>query len=258
VHAHAFHPKIAQKATRQLDDYYGVRPFGDGTLEHLLKSEEEAGIDRVVIHCAATVPEQVVPANDWAIALQKLDKRVIAFGTVHTESELWESELDRLEGAGIRGLKLHPDFQQIWLDDPKLDPIFEAAAGRFIIMFHVGDERAPEDNFSCPQKIANIKRRFPKLEMIAAHFGGLYHWDYVPQMLGGLDIYVDTSSAVPFMSECQLAEIKKAIPRERWLFGTDYPLYSPVECIERQQQKLGLSSREMDELLNNGCRLFGA
>lgn len=256
VHAHAFHPKIAHKATKQLHDYYKVMPYGEGTLEHLLECTKRAGLDRVVVHSAATVPEQVQPANDWAIELQKSDERVIAFGTVHTGSELWEDELERLSAAGIRGLKLHPDFQQIWLNDPQLDPIFEAAAGRFVIMFHVGDKRTPQDNFSCPQKIANIKKRFPKLEMIAAHFGGLYHWDYVPQFLAEHEIFIDTSSSMPYISDAQLERISKAIPLERWLFGTDYPLYDPQECIERQQKRLKFSNAMMHELMGNAARLF--
>lgn len=257
VHTHAFHPKIAEKATAQLYDYYHIHPKGDGTLDNLRRFLVDAGLDRAVVHSAATCPEQVVPANNWAIHLQQNEPGILAFGTVHTGFAGWEKELDRLAEAGIKGLKLHPDFQRIWLDDPALDPVFEAAAGRFVMMFHVGDQRSPQENYSCPFKVAAIKRRFPKLQMIAAHLGGLYHWEHVPAELGKLDIYIDTSSALPFVSDEHLSEIRKAIPRERWLFGSDYPLYSARDSIDDLQRRLQLSSAELEEILTNANRLFG-
>lgn len=257
IHTHAFHPKIAEKATAQLYDYYHIHPEGDGTLETLRRFLGEAGLDRAVVHSAATCPEQVIPANNWAIHLQQNEPGILAFGTVHTGFAEWEKELDRLAEAGIKGLKLHPDFQQIWLNDPALDPVFEAAAGRFVMMFHVGDKRSPQENFSCPFKVASIKRRFPKLTMIAAHLGGYNHWEYVPAELAELDIYIDTSSAIPFINDEQLDAIRKAIPRERWLFGSDYPLASPQTSMELLQSRLKLSDSELEELLTNANRLFG-
>lgn len=256
VHTHAFHPKIAEKAVAQLYEYYKIPPAGDGTLEDLLKRLKEAGLDCGVVHCAATAPEQVVPANNWAIHLQTNVPEILAFGTVHTDFAQWEAEFDRLEAAGVKGIKLHPDFQGIWLNDAALDPIFEAAAGRFVMMFHVGDKRPPADNFSCPAKVAAIKRRFPKLQMIAAHLGGYSHWEYVPQELAELEIYIDTSSCLPYINEEQLQAIIKAIPRRRWLFGSDYPLATPGQSLEHLQSRLHLTSAQAEEFLTNACQLF--
>ena len=53
-----------------------------------------------------------------------------AFGTLHPGYEAWESQLERLKAAGIRGLKLHPDFQHFWLqpmDGPEREANTEAA-----------------------------------------------------------------------------------------------------------------------------------
>jgi hypothetical protein len=113
VHTHAFHPKIAEKATAQLYDYYHITPEADGTLEGLLAALQEAHLDKAVVHCAATAPEQVAPANNWAIYLQQKVPEIEAFGTLHMDFPDWEKEFDRLWDAGVRGLKIHPDFQQI-------------------------------------------------------------------------------------------------------------------------------------------------
>lgn len=112
IHTHAFHPKIASKAVRALEKTYGVHCLGSGLLPDLEEEEVRAGVSYFAVLCAATAPSQVLPANNYAIKIhQDEGNRAIAFGTLHPGYEHWEEELDRLEKNGIRGLKLHPDFQ---------------------------------------------------------------------------------------------------------------------------------------------------
>ena len=257
VHTHAFHPKIAQKAVEQLYDYYGIEPVGNGTIDDLLLRTERAGLDRVVVHSAATTKDQVVPANDWAISLEENYDNVIAFGTIHPDFSDWEKELARLENAGIIGLKLHPEFQKVWLNDKSLYPIFETIGNRFRLMIHVGDRALPEENFSCPYKIADLKKKFPEVKMIAAHFGGWRHWEYVAEAFQGIDIFIDTSSSFEFITDEQIKEIKKVVPLERWLFGSDYPLYDSGEELEVLQKRLNLKASELDRLLTSAQEFLG-
>ena len=144
IHTHAFHPKIARHAVEHLNEAYQLDCVGEGTIADLLLREKRSGIGRCVVLCAATTPGQVVPANDYAVTLQRDHPEVTAFGTLHPGYEAWESQLERLKAAGIRGLKLHPDFQHFWLDDPRLLPMFEAAQDDFIFLFHIGDNVPPE------------------------------------------------------------------------------------------------------------------
>ena len=141
IHTHAFHPKIARHAVEHLNEAYQLDCVGEGTIADLLLREKRSGIGRCVVLCAATTPGQVVPANDYAVTLQREHPEVTAFGTLHPGYEAWESQLERLKAAGIRGLKLHPDFQHFWLDDPRLLPMFEAAQDDFIFLFHIGGQR---------------------------------------------------------------------------------------------------------------------
>lgn len=202
IHTHAFHPKIAHKAVDHLNDFYSVNCAGDGTIAHLLERERKAEMEKCVVLCAATAPAQVIPANNYAITLQKEhEDRVIAFGTVHPGYEDWESELKRIKAAGIRGIKLHPDFQSFWLDDPRLLPIFEAAQKDFVFEIHIGDKTTPAQNPSCPYKLAAILRQFPGMRVIAAHFGGYRMWAHALDALSGNrfeNLWFDTSSTTPF------------------------------------------------------------
>ena len=256
IHSHAFHPKIAVKVVQQLKDHYKIDPVGNGLIDDLTNRFDQAGIDCGVVHSAATRPEQVIPANDWAIYVQKTYERFHAFGTIHPDFKYWRSELNRLESNGIRGLKIHADFQGFRLDDFRLWPIFEAAEDRFMLMMHVGDRIDPAQNPSSPKKVARIKRDFPNLKIIAAHLGGFFHWDYVLDNLAGLDIYLDTSSSLEFIDQTLLEKIINAFPMDHILFGSDYPLYDPAQEIDLLQKRLSLNSRDLEIILTNGTRLF--
>ena len=261
IHTHAFHPKIAHKAVEHLNEHYSVACAGNGTITNLLENERRAGIDMCVVLCAATAPAQVIPANNYAISLQRAHPdNVIAFGTVHPGYAQWEAELDRLEAAGIRGIKLHPDFQGFWLNDPRLLPIFEAAQGRFVFEMHIGDKTSPEKNPSCPYKLAAIVDAFPRLQVIAAHFGGYRMWAHALKALAGKErsnLWFDSSSTTPFATPMLVKTLLTAYPADRILFGTDWPLYDPLDEKRRLQEKGGLSDSMLERLMSNATAIPG-
>ncbi len=268
-HAHALHPKIAAKAVAQLHAHYGIAPVGSGLLADLLAAEAAAGTQQVVIHCAATAPAQVIPANNWALSLveQAADLavsgdaaqaiRVVPFGTLHPAYADWERELDRLRTAGVKGLKFHPEFQGFRMDDPSLLPIMEAAQADFFFLFHVGDELPPAQNPSCPVKLAALLDAFPQARVIAAHLGGYLHWACALEQLAGRDVWLDTSSALPFIDEATLKAIVSKHPRERLLFGSDWPLGDPAVEAGLLRSRLGWAESEVLALMENGGRLVG-
>ncbi|AMK11687.1 MAG: amidohydrolase family protein [Pseudodesulfovibrio sp.] len=256
VHAHAFNPKIARKAVDQLETHYGIRPVGSGDADDLLRHLDKAGLDKAVVLTAATTPSQVVPANDWAIELKGLSPRFIPFGTLHPEYDRNAEELERLAANGIRGLKFHPDFQRFRMDDPKFYDLMSLVDERFICLFHVGDDLPPDENPSCPRKMAALRRAFPKPPMIAAHFGGLKQWEYAMEHLAGLDVYVDCSSVLDFVDDDLLRRLVDAFTPDRILFGSDYPLYDAEDEIRRITQRLGLSDARVEAFLNRAGKLF--
>ena len=51
------------------------------------------------------------------------------------------TELERLKENGIKGVKLHPDYQDFYADDEKMLPIYEKIGSlNMITVFHCGTE----------------------------------------------------------------------------------------------------------------------
>ena len=255
VHTHAFHPKIAAKVCQLLKEHYRVPPVGHGTSEELLAWMDAAGMEKAFVLSAATSQLQVIPANNWAISLKE-NPRLIPFGTMHPQYPDMKGELARLYDHGIRGIKLHPDFQGFRLDDPALLPLFGEMEGTFTLLVHVGDRLPPAENPSCPWKVAAIKRKFPGLRIIAAHFGGFHHWEYVVEAMDGLGIYLDTSSSLFMIPQELLEQIFRHFPRHLFLFGSDYPIWKPASEMEILQRRLKLTDSELEEILQNGSQLL--
>jgi len=258
VHTHVFDHKIAHKVLAQLEAHYSISPVGNGHVDDLIARLDKVEIDKAVVLTAATAPDQVIPANNWAIKLKKQNPRLIPFGTIHPDFDRNEAELDRLEKHGIKGLKFHPDFQGYRLDDNAFFELMEMVQDRFICMFHVGDILPPDENPSCPRKLAFLRKTFPKPVMIAAHMGGYQHWEYALEHLINTDIFVDTSSVTNFVDDNLLARLFDAYDWDRILFGSDYPLFDPVVEIQQLSKRLKLNDSQLDIILSTAGNILNS
>jgi uncharacterized protein len=270
-HTHAFADKIADKAVEQLIAYYKIQTSHRGTLRELVGEASLSGADALVLLVAATKASQVAPAHEWVKTVTSLSRealrrsfglsrapRLIPFGTFHPDDPDWENEIDGLIRMGCLGVKLHPEFQGIDLSDPRLNPFFEAVAGRFIVLIHMGDNVKSFNNFSTPRKLAKILDRFPALTVVAAHIGGLHFWEESLEELAGREVYFDTSSTLPFINRHLLRKLVSKHGTERILFGSDYPLQSTASALADIDSLDWLSLRQKEQILGgNGAALLG-
>jgi predicted TIM-barrel fold metal-dependent hydrolase len=235
-HTHAFPDKVADKAIAWLMEYYGITISLGGRLGDLHQAAIDAKLDAYVLLMAATKPEQVRPANDWAIALAQRPAasgpRVIPFATYHPDDPNWRQEISRLRAAGIKGFKLHPEFQGVDLADPRLEEFFQEIQDDFVILTHIGAPHPAPGNHSTPAKVAAIHEKFPRLRLVAAHMGGYRFWDEAFEVLAGTGVYMDTSSVFPFLTMDQFRRLAEKHGPEHLLFGSDYPVTTPAHDLE--------------------------
>jgi len=246
-HAHIYPEKIAAKAIASIGEFYDIPMQQDGTEETLVASGKKRGIGRFVVFSAAAIPEQVPVINDYIASACRNHSEFTGFGTLHPDMEKSQIkvEIDRLTGLGLKGIKFHPDMQRFNIDDERMMDIYAALEGRLPIMFHTGDYRHP---FSHPARLARVLDNFPQLCAIAAHFGGWSMFDIAYDCFHNRRCYFDVSSSLPFIGLRRAAELIHIYGAERFLFGSDYPMWDPALCYD-EFMKLDLSDSERELIL---------
>lgn len=230
IHSHIYPQTIARKAAENVRNFYQIGRDMDGTPEMLLQRGAAAGISQYIILPVAIRAENVASINHFILDQMEQRPCFYGFGTLHADLANIGDEAERIGQLGLHGVKIHPDCQKFAIDDPRLFPAYEAIQGKLPLMLHMGDRRY---NFSHPARLRKILQLFPKLQTIAAHFGGYSMYETACHMLRDTDCIMDVSSSLMFMKPGQAEYYINLYGAERMAFGTDYPVWDPVEEVQR-------------------------
>ena len=245
IHTHVYPDEIAQKATDSVKQFYEIGGADmDGTTATLLKQAKAAGITGCLILPVAIRPDRVQGINDFILQQTKLHPEFTGFGTVHAAMDNITGEANRIMDMGLRGIKMHPDSQRFHIDDLRLYPLYETIEGRIPVMFHMGDHRY---DYSHPIKLRKILEQFPRLQAVAAHFGGYSMYREAYDLLKDTSCILDVSSSMMFMEDGVPEKYINLYGAERMAFGSDYPLWDPVQEVGRFLQ-LKLTPEQMEQI----------
>ena len=233
-HTHAFPDELAKKAIPKLAANGNIANVGDGTVRSLLAEMGRSGVDRAVILNIATNAKQQTNVNNFAIATKNTYPRLYTLGSIHPDSENIEAK--RLKDAGIRGIKIHPDYISTFIDDPKMDRVYAACvANDLFVASHSGWDFVSPDVIHCtPERIINVLDRFPTLRFVAVHMGANTLWDDTERLLiGRKNLWIDTSLASPFKLDKKQAErMLLGHDPDHILFGSDFPWFSEKDSFD--------------------------
>ncbi len=274
IHTHTFPDRLAPKAILKLSQTSHTKPFTDGTNDGLIQSMKEAGIDFSVLMPVATTPNQVIIINDTA-AVNNGKNGLLSFGGIHPDYEDYERELERVASLGLKGIKIHPVYQRINIDDPRYIKILKKAAELgLIVLTHSGiDIGFPGDYQSSPDKIFNVVQQVPDLTLICAHMGGWKQWEQAMKLLKDTQVYLDTAFSIhsfaalndghhrpedcSMLDEEAFLKFADTFGADRILFGSDSPWTSQTEEVS-WIQNLKLDETSKSKILGeNAKRLLG-
>ena len=274
VHAHTFPEKIASHALEVLSRNSHTRPFTDGTISGLSESMRQAGITCSIIQPVATKPEQVKRINDAAMKINSEGESsgIYSFGGIHPLFDDCCGELSRISESGIKGIKIHPVYQGLNIDDECYVRILRFAGELgLIVMIHAGwDIGFSGDDSALPERIARALDAWGDVRVILAHMGGWRCWNEAARLFAGRDnVYVDTAFSLgrfcpngdgyyhgghecDMLNDDEFVKMIRDFGSERVIFGTDSPWSSQKECVNNFMS-LGLSDNERKNILYNNA-----
>ncbi len=256
-HTHIFPDQLAATTVPALAKSGNVTPATDGTAAGLLASMDRAGIAAAVICSIATKPSQFSAIFDWSLSLRS--ERLIPFVSLHPDSKNLSTEIKQIAAAGFKGIKLHPYYQDFYLEEKRLRPLFEQVADQgLIVLLHCGyDIGFAEEERANPAQIKRLIGDIPSLKLVAAHLGSWQQWEKVEEFLVGEDLYLDIAFALEFLPKEQARRILTQHRPDRLLFGSDSPWADQTE-VKKLLLDLELGEDLTEKILGaNGAELLG-
>ncbi len=266
-HAHTFPDKVAAIAIPKMEQAGHCKAFLPGTVDGLIGSMQKAGIDASVLLPVATNPLKVSAINDLSIAQNGKDG-LIWFGCIHPDQEDWKEELSRIAEGGLKGIKIHPQYQGVDIDDIRYLRILSRAAELgLLVLTHAGDDIGfPGEVRVSPEMVLSALKQVGDLPLILAHMGGWKNWERVEQ-LAETKVYLDTALSLgtitpidghytqeelQMLSEEQFCDLVHTFGSERILFGTDSPWTDQAESLSAIRA-LPLTAEEKENILGKNA-----
>ncbi len=273
IHTHTFPDALASIAIPKMQKASHSVAFTEGTVGALKSSMAKAGISLSVVLPVATNPAKVSAINDISIANN--EENLLYFGCIHPDATEPLYELERIAKAGIKGIKLHPVYQGVDIDDIRYLRILDKAGQLgLIVITHAGDDIGFPDQVRCsPKMLRNAIKQVGNVTLIAAHMGGWKNWNEVREHLVDTDIYIDTAfslgsiceaekgfyapSELKLMSDEEFCKTVRLFGSKRVLFGSDSPWTDQAKSLN-DIRFLPLTDLEKEDIFcGNARRLLG-
>jgi len=260
-HAHTFPDSIAAKTIEKLETVGHIKAFSDGRVSGLEESMKRSGVDISVVLPVVTNPAHITTVNRVAYETnQKFNETGIwSFGGIHPDNENYADELKAVADYGLKGIKLHPDYQNTFFDDIRYKRIiYKASELGLAISVHAGLDIGLPDPIHCtPDSVLEVIKDVSPENFILAHMGGFDLWDEVEEKLVDTGVLIDTAYCLDKMDKAQIIRMIESFGRERVLFATDTPWAGQKEYVNIFEG-LGLSEDVKEYICHkNAQRILG-
>ena len=263
-HAHAFPDALAERSVAYLAAKAGIEHYSDGTVRGLAESASRVKADCALVLPVVTKPSQFRSVNAFAKRINDgefdaFGVRLLSFGGIHPDSEDVGVELSEIKAMGLKGVKIHPDYQQTFIDDPKNMRIIEKAAELgLLVSVHAGlDLGFPDCTHCTPSRAKNMLHATGAENVILAHMGGFGMWEEVLDLLVGEKVRFDTGVVARYMDPALATSIVRAHGADKVLFATDSP-WASFEDSVAFVRSLDISDEDKEKVFGgNAAKLLG-
>ncbi len=235
-HTHAFPDRIAARTVSALAETSGMTPCTDGTVSGLRERLDISGVDLGVVLPVVTRADQFESINRFA---SSIDGGLISFGGIHPDDTSPKEHINEIKLLGLKGIKLHPDYQRVYIDDERYVRIISLAleAGLAVITHSGVDVGFPGHPVRCtPERAAKMLALLgagdEEIPLAFAHGGGYAMHTEVMEHLAGKKVYFDLSMTYRMSNADEVTALIKTHGADRILFGSDCPWGDPAATAD--------------------------
>ena len=218
----------------------------------------------------ATSPKQYKHINEFAVEENERfsETHVWSFGGIHPDNDNYKEILRDICDKGLKGIKIHPDYQGAFFNDIRYKRIISYATELgLIVVTHAGTDIGLPDVTHCtPAMAEEVLDEVGPDKLVLAHMGGWQMWDDVLNRLCGRDVYFDTAFSYgqidwregaphrwQLLDGDMFKKIVAAHGSDKILFGTDSP-WSDQEQSCADIETLDLEDVDKNNIFENNAR----
>ncbi len=222
----AMHRALVRETLGQLS--FGGSAAQTHTVPNLLDEMDAMHVERAAVLAIATgLPfgDQLTATWLAAIAEAHASRRLLLFASVHPRHDGWRLQLTEFARRGARGVKIHPEMQQLAPDDPgAMDIYAECERLGLPVIFHCG-RSGIEPGFM--RQYAVIRRyipaieSFPRVQFVLGHAGARDVAAVIPLAQRHENVWLELAG----QGVTQVHELIAQVGADKLLFGSDWPFY---------------------------------
>ncbi len=263
-HTHIFPEKIARTTIQALEKRSNGCASTDGTAQGLIKELIRANVDIGISLPVLTKPSQFDSVAKFAITVNEQysnqQRKIISFGGIHPKCDNIKEKLKFLKDNGIKGIKIHPDYQDTFIDDEGYIEILKCAKDLdMIVVTHAGiDDGYVGEPVKCPPELCKkVIEKVNHNKFVLGHYGGHKQWEKVLELLSEFDVCFDTAFTLHEISEDLFKKILHRHGEDKILFATDCPWRDISEDL-KILYSYNLDKSVLDKILyKNATKLLG-
>ena len=244
AHTHTYPETIAKRAIEKLEKNSGTKAHTNGVQSGLMASMKEAGISYSLLLPVATSKKQVDTINEVAAETnaKALETGLLSFGGIHPETENVSEVLNRIKALGLKGIKIHPDYQGTFFNDIRYKRIVEKATelGLYITV-HAGVDIGMPDPVHCtPNHVLEV------LKDTESDFDTSFSGDYLQK-----------EGVSGMLTKEAFVDLIHAMGSDRVLFGTDSPWSGQKDAVQWFMETDLTETEKKKILSDNFIRIIG-
>ena len=262
-HTHIFPDKIAKQTISLLESHTNGKAFTDGTETGLIKNMEKVGVDLSITLPVLTKPTQFDSVTKYAMGINQKyadsSRRIISFAGMHPECDDIAGKMKFLKDNGFLGVKIHPDYQNCYINHQGYITILNLARELdMIVVTHSGvDDGYAGLPIKCPPILcAEVIKKTKHKKFVLGHYGAHRQWQETLEILSDFDVYFDTALAYRSIDEKLFKDILKRHGEDKILFATDCP-WGDIEKDLQVLYSYNLDKNVLDKILyKNALKLL--
>lgn len=237
------------------------------TIEEMLTEYADCGIEKLVLFAwdAETESHRPRVKNEFVAEIaDRYPERIIGFASIDPHKKSAVKDLEHaVRDLKLQGVKFHPQVQAFEPNDRKYHPIYSKCVELKVpVTFHTGSTYwgaglegggGVKLRFSDPMLLDDVAADFPELDIIMAHPGWPWQDEQLAIAMHKENVHIELSGWSPkYFQPLLVTYMAKLIPH-KFMFGTDYPMLSPVRWLQ-DFETLRLSSDVKALILRDNAR----